>query len=310
MNKPSSLLLTFAEKDNRICFSIELKNQQFIYLNPAFEAFFKIKREEADAEKLFAFVHPEDRAYLESFYRSLKPEEFKDNVEFRIILPDRKLYHLRLNAYLQGGAAQGGTLTGYLEDITISKEHERKLDDLSNRKNAVLNILSHDLAGPLGAIQNYTYLLSRQKSVVEVEQVAKMISAIEKISKRSTNLIQQFVKNEFLESVGVDVSKIRVNLVEKVGEFMQEYYGVQTATNLTFEFKTSSDQIYAEIDDAKFMQVYNNLISNSMKFTPDGGKITVTIEEREGSIMISVADTGIGIPKEFHAHLFDSPLLA
>jgi two-component system sensor histidine kinase VicK len=305
MNKPSSLLLTFAEKDHRICFAIEVKTHRFIYLNPAFEAFFNMKRAEANVAELLEFVHPEDKDYLQSIYRSLTPGEFKDNVEFRMILPDRKQYHFRLNAYLHGRAPERGTLTGYLEDITASKEHERKLDDLSNRKNAVLNILSHDLAGPLGAIQNYTYLLSKQKVVAEVEQVAKMISAIEKISKRSTNLIQQLVRNEFLESSGVDVSKVRVNLVEKVADFMNDYYGVQDSVNLNFEFNYSNDQLYAEIDDSKFMQVFNNLISNSMKFTPDGGKIMINMEERQGTILISVADTGIGIPKEFHPHLFD-----
>lgn len=305
MNKPSSILLTFAEKDHRICFAVELKSYKFIYLNPAFESFFHIKPADANVLELLSFIHPEDREYLLSFYNALKPGDFKDNIEFRIILPDKRKYHLRLIAYLHGRTSKTSTLTGYLEDITAAKEHERRLDDLSNRKNAVLNILSHDLAGPLGAIQNYTYLLSRQKSVMEAENVAKMVTAIEKISKRSTNLIQQFIKNEFLESIGVDISKIRVNLVEKLSSFMTDYYGVQETVNLKFEFHSSSEQLFAEIDDSKFMQVFNNLISNSMKFTPDGGTISIDMEEREGSIVISVSDTGIGIPEEFHPHLFD-----
>lgn len=305
MNDPSSTLLTFAEKDHRVCFSVELKSYQFVYLNPAFETVFDIPRGEADAIQLLQFIHPDDRAYLEQFYNELKPGEFRDNIEFRIILPNEQLYHLRLISYLHGKTLKTSTLTGYLEDITASKEHERKLDDLSNRKNAILNILSHDLAGPLGAIQNYTYLLAKQKSVVEADNVLKMVSAIEKISKRSTNLIQQFIKNEFLESIGVDISKVRVNLVEKLESFMHDYYGVQETVKLDFEFKSSSSQMYAEIDDSKFMQVFNNLISNAMKFTPDGGKITISLEEQGESILIAVSDTGIGIPEKFHAQLFD-----
>ncbi len=53
------------------------------------------------------------------------------------------------------------------------------------------------------------------------------------------------------------------------------------------------------------MQVINNLISNALKFTPEGGSITVNVEESDRSVLISVADTGIGIPKKYHATLFD-----
>ena len=53
------------------------------------------------------------------------------------------------------------------------------------------------------------------------------------------------------------------------------------------------------------MQVINNLISNSIKFTPDGGEITVSLEEKENTVLITVADTGIGIPEKYHDTLFD-----
>jgi len=305
MQKPSSLLLTFAEHDRRICFSIQLKDKQFLYLNPAFESFFKIKRENANLDDLFGFVHPEDKDFLVKSYRELEPGEFKDGIELRFLLEGENEYHFSLSAYLQRPSLAEGTLTGYLEDITAAKKHERRLDDLSNRKDAILNILSHDLAGPLGAVKNYTYLLSRRELALQDEIAAGMIAAIEKISARSTNLIRQFVKNEFLESIGVDVSKLRVNLVEKAGSFMTDYYGVQDTSRLNFKFETNQDQIYAEIDDSKFMQVFNNLISNSMKFTPDGGTITIKLEAKEQTVLITVADTGIGIPEEFQSRLFD-----
>jgi two-component system sensor histidine kinase VicK len=305
MNNPSSLLLTFAEHDPRICFAIQLNNKKFLYLNPAFERFFQIKKEEADLDLIFSYVHPDDQEYVRAAYHAFKPGEFSDGLDFRMLLPDNKQYYLRLIAYLNVRSGEKASITGYVEDVTTFKEHERRLDELSNKKNAILNILSHDLSGPLGAIQNYTYLLSRNQVVVENEQVGKMISAIEKISKRSTNLIQQFVRNEFLESSGVDVFKTRVNLVEKFGSFMDDYYGVQDDISKNFEFNYSSDQIYAEIDETKFAQVINNLISNALKFTPDHGTISLDLKETDERVLITVSDTGVGIPEEFQANLFD-----
>jgi two-component system sensor histidine kinase VicK len=305
MNNPSSLLLTFAEHDPRICFAIQVSNKKFLYLNPSFERFFNIKKEEATLDLLFGYIHPEDQAYVRAAYHAFKPGAFNDGLDFRMLMPEKRLYHLRLIAYLNVKPGQNGTITGYVEDVTTFKEHELRLDELSNKKNAILNILSHDLAGPLGAIQNYTYLLSKNQVVVENEQVAKMILAIEKISKRSTNLIQQFVRNEFLESVGVDVFKTRVNLVEKFGSFMEDYYGVQDDLKKNFEFHYSSDQIFAEIDETKFAQVINNLISNALKFTPDGGTISLDLKETDEGVRIMVSDTGIGIPEEYRKTLFD-----
>ena len=75
--------------------------------------------------------------------------------------------------------------------------------------------------------------------------------------------------------------------------------------NLTFHFNSSASQVFVQIDESKFLQVINNLISNAIKFTPDGGTITLGLEEQEKTVLITVADTGIGIPKKFHAKLFD-----
>jgi two-component system sensor histidine kinase VicK len=304
-NTPASLLLSFAEHDSRICFAVRISDLGVIYLNPAFENFFQMKQEDARLEPLLEMVHPDDINFLKSTFAQLQPGEFKNDVEFRMILDAEEEHTFKLIAYLQGDKNSEGILMGYLEDVTLLRAHERKLDDLSNKKNAILNILSHDLAGPLGAIQNYTYLLSKRMNDTGDEQVKKMISGIEHIAKRSTNMIQQFVRNEFLESSGVDVFKNRVDLVEKISFFFNDYYGVQDTVNKNFEFGSSVPKIFVEIDETKFIQVINNLISNALKFTPDGGTISVYLEEREKTVLIKVSDTGIGIPKKDHPFIFD-----
>jgi two-component system sensor histidine kinase VicK len=76
---------------------------------------------------------------------------------------------------------------------------------------------------------------------------------------------------------------------------------------MTFELFSSDPSIYVEIDEVKFIQVITNLISNAIKFTQDDGRITVRVEDKEdsGTLLITVEDNGIGIPKKYHASLFD-----
>lgn len=63
-----------------------------------------------------------------------------------------------------------------------------------------------------------------------------------------------------------------------------------------FNVESSSGSLFVTIDQSKFMQVLNNLLSNALKFTPDEGNITISIEDQEKNVLIKVQDDGIGIP--------------
>ncbi|MEJ5963542.1 sensor histidine kinase [Pedobacter immunditicola] len=305
MINPGSLLLALAEHDHRICFAFNITKNSFVYLNPAFDALFKLPHQEVTPKLLYSMVHPDDLGYLKTIYQNLQPNVFTDNIEFRLTFPEGKECTIRLSMFLGIFENQEHVATGYMEDITAMKLNEEKGRELGSKKNAILNIISHDLAGPLGSIKNFAFLLSKKTKDLEDEQVNKFINSIETLSNRSILLIQEFIRQEFIETVGVDVVKIRLNLVEKFKIFMQEYYSTENDTGKNFNFYSSHPQIYAEVDENKFMQVINNLISNSLKFTPDGGTISLSIEQKNGTVIISVGDNGVGIPKKFHDKLFE-----
>lgn len=306
---PSSLFFDFAVHEDRLCFAFDLAGRCFIYLNPAFESFFGTTASSASMDALLALVHPEDEAYLRQTFLALRPGEFKSKIEFRMLIKDKK-YSFSVSLLYRGQQEEDqqikeNILTGQLEDITAYKEHNDRLNEYSNKKNAVLNILSHDLAGPLGSIQNLSALLSRKTNLLEDKDVNNWISLIEKISKKGIQLIQDFVKHEFIDSAGTAMVKKRTDLSVEVKTLLNEYQQLEKEMGIIFRFVSSGDPVFVEIDEAKFLQVINNLVSNSVKFIPDGGTITVALEEREKTVLITVADTGIGIPSKFHAGLFD-----
>lgn len=69
--------------------------------------------------------------------------------------------------------------------------------------------------------------------------------------------------------------------------------------------KSNKPEIYAEVDDTKFFQVINNLISHSIRFTHENGNIIIWIEELDDSILIIVKDDGIGIPEDLQPYIYD-----
>lgn len=303
MSDPAKLLLDLANHDTRIYCAFDISKNAYVYSNPAFQAFFHLRPEEATPRLLYQMVHPEDKNYLKTVFESMKPGDFRDNLEFRFLLRER-LHFLRLSIVLTECEINGRIITGYIDDLTGFRESLDTMEALSSKKNAVLNILSHDLAGPLGSISNYSYLLSKKADPADALSV-KMIKSIESIARRCIRLIQEFVKLEFIESSGVDLVKSRYNLVDRISAFMEDYLQHEVELKKNFSFIFDEPAIYAEIDEYKFMQVINNLISNSLKFTPDNGSIEVRVSRNNELVRIEVKDTGIGIPEEFHQTLFD-----
>jgi two-component system sensor histidine kinase VicK len=296
-------MLALQDRSKLLFFSYDLAFSRFTYTNPAFRTFFDISSRELDYHQLLTLVHSEDRSYIENSFKELLSGKELPVLECRFIDRDHQRW-LRINAYLVK-ENDVNAIMGHAEDISIDHKHSEVLNSHSNKKNSILNILTHDLAGPIGTIGNLSELLKRETINLENHKVNEYISLVRKISKNCLHLIREFMNQEFLESVGVKLLKKRVELVERVTTITEEYLKLQKDLKLHFKCNANREKIYIEIDEDKFLQVINNLVSNSMKFTPDGGTISVYMEEREHSVLLSVADTGIGIPEKYHATLFD-----
>lgn len=304
MNNNLNNLRILTERSNLLFFSYDLNENKFDYLNAAFELLFRVTSNKVTVEKLWELVHPEDKEYVKKGFFELKSREDKVDGEFRIRI-NSKEYWLRLHAfYIKENHRQA--ITGHIEDISAFKEHNLVLNKYSNKKNSILNILSHDLAAPLGSIQNVADLLSRRLKSYDDKEVFNLIEMIGRISRKGTTLIQDFVKQEFLESSAVVLIKRRIDLVEKIQVMIDEYKLSEKDMHKTFIFNHSKEKVLVQADETKFMQVISNLISNAIKFTPiEHGEITIDVREKEHSVVIEVADNGIGIPQKFHTTLFE-----
>lgn len=300
-----SLLFQLAENDKRCYFAFDISKNQFVYINNSFKEFFDSAAIGENARRIIAALHPEDKYLLKELWSNTSSPCFFNNVELRISDPSRSQRWICLSAHCSINTGSTVFLTGYFNDITKAKKHSQTLNEFANKKNAILNILAHDLIGPLGSIQNIAELLSIETNTLQNEQMEKLIAVLKNVSKRSVGMIQNFIKQEFLESAGVDMVKRRENVVERIGFLLEAYMEPAHPIAHSFEFTYSKPVIYAEIDESKFLQAINNLIINSLKFTPAGGTISIHISEVANKVLIRVSDTGIGIPEKFHANIFD-----
>jgi two-component system sensor histidine kinase VicK len=302
MNTANNLLY-LAERSSELFLIFDLDKKRFTYMNPTCLEFFDISNKDVDSEHLSRMVHNEDQKHvLTNLDRCVSGEVIPD-FEGRI---QRGIHErwLRITPFLCEENNEK-TLIIQAQDITTIKNHSEVLNNHNHKKNSILTMLAHDLAGPLGAIQNYTALLEREIKNLNNARLEKFINSIESIAKKSIHLIHTFIDKEFLESSSVKLLTKRVDLLEKINLGVDAYLEMETNLNIKISVKANQDPIYVEIDEDKFLQVINNLVSNALKFTPKGGAITISIEKKPESVLVSVSDTGIGIPKAFHDTLFE-----
>ncbi|MBD0257449.1 MAG: PAS domain-containing sensor histidine kinase [Cytophagales bacterium] len=301
-----AFLGALTETIDQVVFAFDAEAAQFIYLNPAFETVFGQNREMLQPRCLLQSVHAEDREYVNEAYHDLLAGQIRKPLEFRVRLSDGAERWLRVKPLL---VEENGTraIAGLAEDITDFKHYSTVELRHSHKKNVIIHILSHDLAGPLGTIQSLSSMMATRVREYRDEALSNIVNLITETSRGSLRLIRDFLEQEFIESSETALIKGRVNLTERLRQIAEQYRISQQNSSVQFSLSSSDPSVYADVDEVKFFQVITNLISNSVKFTPDNGTISIRVDDQAaaGTVLITIRDNGIGIPPKYHPGLFD-----
>jgi two-component system, OmpR family, sensor histidine kinase VicK len=293
---------------NRLChiyFIYHVNTGIFLHLSPAFERVWEIANKEAQKHpaSLLAYVHAEDEGFLHQQYQTLLREKNEISIQFRIGLPNLVTKWISLSAFVLKEQEEI-YVSGYAEDITKQKAYMENILKFNAKKDSTLEILSHDLAAPFRNIQGLATALEEQIQEGNPD-LGQIIGFIKQDAQRGTDMIRAFVDDEFLESSQVVLHKERVDIVSKFSVMLDNYKSRKTFVAKEFLLTAPPEPVFLDVDEMKFMQVMNNLISNAIKFTPDNGLIAIAVADKEDNIIIMVTDNGIGIPKNLQPFLFD-----
>lgn len=201
---------------DQILFAFDIAAERFLYLNPAFERLLKISVDDAIQKpaSLLDLIHPEDKEHVIDAYKNIKEAARKKDLEFRVFLSDNEQRWLSLHPYLIDGEQGSVVVVGLAVDISKQKDSANVMKKFASKKNSILEILSHDLAGPLTKIKGATSLLAEEAQQHNNPNLDKLVRMIEETSERSIRLIREFVKHEFIQSKNSSLVKERENIVE------------------------------------------------------------------------------------------------
>lgn len=185
-----------------------------------------------------------------------------------------------------------------MEDINtlaqeLGKNEVLKTDFVSN--------VSHELKTPLAIIQNYAKSL--QNDDLDDNTRQKYAQTLVSASKRLTDLVSNILKLNKLENQGIKPTKEKTNVTELLAQTVLQYEEIleNKKINLDCDF----DDIVIDTIPSYLEIVFNNLVSNATKFTPEGGDIFVSLKQVDNKIVFCTKDTGCGISNEVGARIFE-----
>lgn len=187
---------------------------------------------------------------------------------------------------------------------TKLKEANDTLQKLDELKDEFVSLASHELRTPMTVIKSYLWSLEQGKSGELNEKQRLYVQRALTSTDRLINLVNDMLNVSRIESGRFTLDLKSTNMNELVNDVVEEMrpraeeLGVELVTDITAE------NPQATIDPDRIKQVLINLVGNSLKFTPQGGKVTVISAIKGDRIVMQVADTGVGIEKEDMPKLF------
>jgi signal transduction histidine kinase/amino acid transporter len=170
----------------------------------------------------------------------------------------------------------------------------RQLQDLDRAKSEFLSTFSHELRTPLTSIRAYTELLRDEDGIGREED--RMLEVIEKNSVRLSVLIEDILTLSHLNSAVYDIHLVPVDVNPLIGAVCESLLPTAQGSSLTLTARTADGPALVLGDEHQLERLLLNLVSNAVKFTLPGGTIRVDVSTSVSSVVLSVVDTGIGIP--------------
>ncbi len=176
-----------------------------------------------------------------------------------------------------------------------------ELDKLNKLKNQFLGTAAHDIRGPLGSIKTASdFLLKRSPSP---ERTEKLLNMIQSSSVDLLELLETLLDISVIESGIPKINKETVNLSEALLERLELYQSEASSKDITIRQKIPAN-LNAPVDPLKIKQIFDNLITNAIKYSKQDSMVNIKLAETDDSIILSVQDAGPGISEDEQSHLF------
>jgi len=267
------------------------KQSAFVTMNPSIERMFGIDQSRVEGKTFLEVIPNNDIADVISHVLTTGSVVSR---ELALVWPIHIILQLNAAPIKKGSAVTGCLIVAH--DMT----EIRKLETM--RTDFVANV-SHELKTPLTSIKGFVETLL-EGALDDKENAAHFLQIIREHTDRLNNLINDLLDLSYLESKGLAIQTAPVELKTLVDNVISGFTVSLNKKSVEARNEIPGD-VVAAIDKAKIEQVFTNLIDNAIKFNKEKGSLVVSARKSEGKLIVSVKDSGLGIPGKDIPRIFE-----
>ncbi len=181
------------------------------------------------------------------------------------------------------------------------EDRTAEVEKLLMQKNEFIDNLGHDLKNPLGPLINLLPILEKTETDPKSKEMFKVLNRNVRYMK---NLVVNTIELGKLNSPKANLDMEVANLLDEVNDVIENNELLFEENSIEIDNKIS-DKTIIKADKLKLTELFDNLFSNSVKYSPDGGTITIDAKQDTDFVTVSIKDTGMGMTDEQLSHIFD-----
>ena len=257
---------------------------------------------------LRSYIHPDDQASFDLLFEELSCENhYTSRVELRAHQDLGNIKWVEINTFpVEGEQSKEEVVevVGHIVDITKKKERISLLEDEQEKLDSVLKILAHDLRAPFTQVHMISGILQNMMNEEEKKKFGLYIEMLQQLGNRSLTLLDSLLRLVALQEGTLNLELKKHDLRQVIKNVVESFKVNMQEKDINCLVQEPDFAVVCQVDQILLEQAFGNLISNSIKFTPDKGQIFLRISQNGNEAKIEVEDTGIGIPEKHIPDLF------
>ncbi len=286
---------------------------QYTKVNQAFCEMIGYKEKEILKSNFRDFTHPGDFEKSTELLRDMLKSEFSESgfLEKRYLHKNGEvIWAITTISLIRDFEKKPLYFIAQIRDITKRKRYEEQLlvyaeelKTLNAAKDKFFSIISHDLRNPFNSLLGVTEFITQSYDEMNPAEIKESVSNIYRSSQQVYNLILNLLEWSRLQTGRSEVEKTELNISKMIDDVISLYSQNAIAKKIKLS-RVPDEGLIAYADKYMIETVLRNLISNAIKFTPKGGRVTAECIKKENFIEVIITDNGIGISGENQNKLF------
>jgi PAS domain S-box-containing protein len=249
-----------------------------------------------------AAFHADPDAIADMLCRLQAGEELH-SYEARLRCKDGSVRHVVISSNVLREGGRFVHTRCFTRDITERKRAEEALREANRRKDEFLAMLAHELRNPLAPVRVAVQLLQMQQP--ESSHSREALAVIDRQMRQMTRLIDDLLDVSRITRGKLELRRQRAKLADVVRAAVETSRPALDAAGHTLTVELPAEPIELDADPTRLAQAVANLLNNAARYTDRGGQVRLELERQGSDAVITVRDTGIGIPAEMLGHVFE-----